>query len=71
MESKPVARYEFSVYEIVFNKLRHDYIWEALAWKGVSDKLVNLIKAQYDGFMCRILSGGRLFEPIYPNAGVI
>lgn len=36
----------FVDYEKAFDRLWHEYIWEALQHKGVSDKLVNLIKAQ-------------------------
>lgn len=60
----------FVDYEKAFDRLRHEYIWAALARKGVPDKLINLIKAQYEGFLCRVLHDGNLSEPIHPNVGV-
>lgn len=60
----------FIDFEKAFDRLQHDYIWEALRRKGIPDKLINLIKAMYDGFMCRVLHAGNLSDPLQPNAGV-
>lgn len=53
-----------------FDTLIHRNIWEALERKGIPAKLINLIKAQYINFKCRILHNGNLSDPILCQSGV-
>jgi hypothetical protein len=60
----------FVDYEKAFDRVARDSIWLALRRRGIPPKLIALIKAQYDGFRCRVLHNGRLSEPFATNCGV-
>ncbi|VDO15268.1 unnamed protein product [Brugia timori] len=60
----------FIDYEKAFDRLNHENLWGALRRKGVPDKIVNLIEAQYEAFTCRVLHNGALSDPIRVVAGV-
>ncbi|XP_058828393.1 uncharacterized protein LOC131688238 [Topomyia yanbarensis] len=54
----------FIDYEKAFNRLNHENMWGALRRKGVPEKIIGLIEAQYEAFSCRILPDGVLSDPI-------
>ena len=60
----------FIDYEKAFDRLNHENLWNALRRKGVPDKIVNLVSAQYEAFACRVLHNGVLSDPIRVTAGV-
>lgn len=60
----------FVDYEKAFDRLNHRNLWEALRRKGVPEKIVSLIEAQYEAFVCRVLHDGVLSDPIRVVAGV-
>jgi len=60
----------FVDFEKAFDRLNHRNLWEALRRKGVPEKIVTLIEAQYEAFVCRVLHDGVLSDPIRVAAGV-
>ena len=50
----------FIDFEKAFDSVRRDCLWAALRRRGVSEKIIRLIKASYDGAMCRVLHKGKL-----------
>lgn len=60
----------FIDYEKAFDRLNHENMWGALRRKGVPEKIIGLIEAQYEAFTCRVLHNGVLSEPIRVVAGV-
>ncbi|XP_065091614.1 ankyrin-1-like [Ochlerotatus camptorhynchus] len=60
----------FIDYEKAFDRLNHENLWGALRRKGVPDKIVNLIEAQYEALSCRVLHNGALSDPIRVIADV-
>ena len=49
----------FIDFEKAFDSVRRDCLWAALRRRGVSEKIIRLIKASYDGAMCRVLHKGK------------
>lgn len=60
----------FVDFKKAFDMLLHHNIWKTMKRKGIPDKLINLIKAQYTNFMCRVLHKGNLSDPIECKSGV-
>jgi hypothetical protein len=60
----------FVDFEKAFDRLNHENIWAALRRRGVPEKLVHLIEAQYEAFSCKVLHDGVLSDPIRVTAGV-
>ena len=60
----------FVDFEKAFDRLNQENIWSALRRRGVPDKLVHLIEAQYEAFSCKVLHNGVLSDPIRVTAGV-
>jgi hypothetical protein len=60
----------FIDFKKAFDNLHHNNIWTAMQRKGIPTKLLNIIKAQYTSFKCRILHNGSLSEPIPCKSGV-
>lgn len=60
----------FVDYSTAFDSLSRLHIWDSLKNRGIPPKLINLIRAQYNGFKCRVLHNGLLSEPINTVAGV-
>ena len=60
----------FVDFQKAFDTLRHNNIWEAMTRKGVPEKVINMIKAQYTNFKCRILHNASLSNYISIQAGV-
>nr|XP_032513083.1 uncharacterized protein LOC116767039 [Danaus plexippus plexippus] len=60
----------FVDFEKAFDTLRWTGIWERLREVGVPDKIINLIKALYRKYSCKVIHNGLLSEDIPVNAGV-
>lgn len=60
----------FVDFKKAFDSLDHQNIWDSLERKGVPMKLINLIKAQYVNFQCRVSHKGSLSDPINCQSGV-
>ncbi|XP_055633276.1 uncharacterized protein LOC129773658 [Toxorhynchites rutilus septentrionalis] len=60
----------FVDFKKAFDRLNHENIWAALRRRGVPEKLVHLIEAQYEAFSCKVLHNGVLSDPIRVTAGV-
>jgi Reverse transcriptase (RNA-dependent DNA polymerase) len=60
----------FVDYEKAFDRVSRESIWRALRVRGIPPKLIALIKAQYDGFECRVLHNGKLSEAFSTKSGV-
>ena len=52
------------------NALDRRAIWQSLARKGIPSKLINIIRAMYDGSDSRVLHNGQLSRPIHTTTGV-
>ena len=37
---------------------------------GIPDKIINMLKVQYQGFTCQVLHGGTMTKPIEVKTGV-
>ncbi|KXJ78960.1 hypothetical protein RP20_CCG002837 [Aedes albopictus] len=70
MNSKNLSSLMFIDYEKSFDRLNHENMWEALRCKGVPEKMIGLIEAQYRAFSCSVLHNGVLSDPIRVAAGV-
>ncbi|XP_058448792.1 uncharacterized protein LOC131428765 [Malaya genurostris] len=53
------------------DRLNHENLWGALRRKGIPDKIVNLIEAQYEAFACKVLHNGALSDSIRVVSGVM
>lgn len=53
-----------------FDKISRNAIWDALRRRHVPNKLINLIKAAYKDFSCKVSHQGLMSEPIRVNQGV-
>lgn len=60
----------FVDYTTAFDSIFRDKIWDLLRAADIPPKLIKLIRAQYDGFQCRVLHNSRLSEPFSPKTGV-
>lgn len=60
----------FIDFKKAFDMLHHQNIWNAMERKGIPTKLINLIKAQYTNFKCRVIHKGFLSQPISCHSGV-
>ncbi|XP_058811188.1 uncharacterized protein LOC131676078 [Topomyia yanbarensis] len=60
----------FIDYEKAFGRLNYENMWGALRRKGVPEKIIGPIEAQYEAFSYRILHDGVLSDPIRVVAGV-
>lgn len=60
----------FIDYEKAFDRLNHGNMWEAFRRKGLPEKTIGLIEAQYRAFSCRVMHNGVLSDPIRVVAGV-
>lgn len=60
----------FVDFKKAFDMLLHHNIWNAMKRKGIPEKLINLVKAQYTSFICRVLHKGNLSDPILCRSGV-
>ena len=60
----------FVDYTSAFDSVTRSSIWDALQRRGISSKAINLIKAQYNGFKCRVIHNGQLSETFNSSSGV-
>ena len=54
----------FVDFEKAFDSLEREAIWRILCHYGIPDKIINLLKVQYQGFTCQVLHGGTMTKPI-------
>ena len=53
----------FTEYEKAFDSLHRDSLWAILHQNGIHQRIINLIKALYSDFHCRVIHEGALTEP--------
>lgn len=70
LEYNTPAQLLFIDYERAFDSVDRECIWVMLKNKGVPNKIIQLIKAEYTEYKCRVLHRGQLSEPFAAEAGV-
>ena len=60
----------FVDFEKAFNSLDREAMWRILRHYGIPNKIINMLKVQYQGFTCQVLLGGTMTEPIEVRTGV-
>jgi len=45
-------------------------VWRILCHHGIPNKIINVLKVQYQGFTCHVLHGGTMTEPGEVKTGV-
>ena len=60
----------FIDYEKAFDSLDRDALWKLMRHYGIPEKIVNLIKASYEGTNCRVVHDGHLSSPFEIHTGV-
>ena len=53
----------FVDFEKAFDSIDRNCIWNALSRRGTPQKIINIIKATYEGAKCRVLHNGKMSEP--------
>ena len=57
-------------YEKAFDSIYPESRWAILHRNGIPQKIINLIKALYSDFHCKVIHEGSLTEPFLVNSGV-
>ena len=57
-------------FEKAFDSLDREAMWRILLHYGIPNKIINMLKVQYQGFTCQVLHGGTMTELIEVKAGV-
>ena len=60
----------FVDFEKAFDSLDREAMWRILRHYGIPNKIINMLKVQYQGFTCQVLLGGTMTEPIEVKTGV-
>ena len=60
----------FVDFEKAFDSLDRQVMWKIRRHYGIPDKVINLIKVQYQDFTCQVLHKGTMTEPIEVKTGV-
>ena len=60
----------FVDFEKAFDSIDRNCIWNALSRRGTPQKIINIIRATYEGAKCRVLHNGKLSEPFEVKSGV-
>ena len=60
----------FVDFEKAFGSLDREAMWRILRHYGKPDKIINMLKVQYQGFTCQVLHGGTMINPIEVKTGV-
>lgn len=60
----------FIDFEKAFDSINQEIMWKILERYGLPSKIINLIRSQYDGYVCRIVHEGVLSNPIGIETGV-
>ena len=60
----------FVDFEKAFDSLDREAMWRILRHYGIPNKIINMLKVQYQGFTCQVLHGGTMTEPIEVKTGV-
>ena len=50
-------------FEKAFDSVNREVLWLALKKRGISNKIVSVIKSIYNGAKCRVLHNGTLSAP--------
>ena len=69
IESSPLYLL-FVDFEKAFNSLDREAMWRILRHYGIPNKIINMLKVQYQGFTCQLLHGGTMTEPMEVKTGV-
>ena len=54
----------------VFASMDREVMWRLLHHYGIPEKIMNMLKVQYQGFTCQVLHGGTMNKPIEIKTGV-
>ena len=54
--------FHFVDFEKALDSVHRDSLWRITRAYGISDKLIGLVKALYDGFPCAVLDEGEITE---------
>ena len=54
----------FVDFEKAFDSADREAMWRILRHYGIPDKIINMLKVQYQGFTCQVLHGGTMTAPI-------
>ena len=60
----------FVNFQKAFDSLDREAMWRILRHYGIPDKIINMLKVQYQGFTCQVLHGGAMTKPIVVKTGV-
>ena len=60
----------FMDFEKAFDFLDREAMWRILRHYGIPNKIINMLKVQYQGFTCQERYGGTMTEPIEAKTGV-
>ena len=60
----------FMDFEKPFDSLDREAMWRILRHYSIPNKIINMLKVQYQGFTCQVLHGGTITEPIEVKTGV-
>ena len=60
----------FVDFEKAFDSPDREAIWRILRHYGIPNKIINMLKVQYQGFTCQVLHGGTMTEPIEVKTSV-
>ena len=69
IESSPLYLL-FLDFEKACDSLDREATWRILRHYGIPNKIINMLKVQYQGFTCQVLHGGTITEPIEVKTGV-
>ena len=56
-------------FEKAFDSLDREAMWRIRHY-GITNKVIKVLKFQYQGFTCQVLHGGTMTEPIQVKTGV-
>ena len=60
----------FVDYQSAFDSLNRAWIWEELKVRGLSSKIINIIKEGYEDFHRRVIHEGQILDQIKTSSGV-
>ena len=60
----------FVDFEKAFDSLDREAMWRLLHHYCITDKIINMLRVQYQGFTCQVPHGGTMTKPIEVKTGV-
>ena len=60
----------FIDFEKAFDSVNRDALWKILRWHGLPHKIVNVIRALYEGFQCKVICGEHTSSSFRVQTGV-